>query len=162
MQIDGDVAAMRQMSAYDLEIRFIELFSEPPRSRHREHLIRRIAWRLQSQQEGDLTERARQRAAELAQEAGLRLSAKRKRKPKTPVRHRATRAARDVQLPMPGTILLRQYAGRTLQVLVREQGFEYDGQVYTSLTALTKRITGSHQNGRRFFGLSRKEETFHE
>ncbi len=57
---------------------------------------------------------------------------------------------------MPGTILLRQYAGRTVQVQVREQGFEYDGQIYTSLTAVAKQITGRHWNGFHFFGLAKK------
>ncbi len=57
---------------------------------------------------------------------------------------------------MPGTILVRQYAGQTLQVMVLEQGFEYDGQLYKSLTAVAKRITGKHWNGFHFFGLSKK------
>ena len=57
---------------------------------------------------------------------------------------------------MPGTILVRQYAGQTLQVTVLEQGFEYDGRIYKSLTAVAKRITGKHWNGFHFFGLNRK------
>ena len=63
-------------------------------------------------------------------------------------------AAPDKRLPMPGTILVRQYAGQTLQVQVLERGFEYDGQNYKSLTAVTKRITGRHWNGYHFFGLN--------
>ena len=153
---DCQVAAMRQMSGGELQVRFKELFGEPSRSRHKEHLVRRIAWRLQAQREGDLTERTRHRAAELARDADLRLGAPRRTKTKAVVPAPARLAAPDKRLPMPGTILVRQYAGQTLQVQVLERGFEYDGQVYKSLTAVAKRITGRHWNGYHFFGLCKK------
>ncbi len=50
---------MRQLTVGQLQARFMDLFGEPSRSRHKEHLVRRIAWRLQALREGDLTERAR-------------------------------------------------------------------------------------------------------
>ncbi len=153
---DREVAAMRQMTVGELRARFVELFGEPPRSRHKEHLVRRIAWGQQARAEGDLTERARRRAAELARDADLRLGAPRKAKAKTVVSAPATLAAPDKRLPMPGTVLVRQYAGQTLQVTVLQQGLEYDGQIYKSLTAVAKRITGKHWNGFHFFGLSKK------
>ena len=81
---DCQVAAMRQMTGGALRTRFRELFGEPSRSRHKKHLIRRIAWRLQAQEEGDLTERARRRAAELAREADLRLGVPRRAKAVVP------------------------------------------------------------------------------
>ena len=151
---DRDVAAMRQMTVGELRARFVELFGEPPRSRHKEHLVRRIAWGRQARAEGDLSERARRRAAELARDTDLRLGGP--RKAKAVVSAPAGLAAPDKRLPMPGTILVRQYADQTLQVMVLEQGFEYDGQIYQSLTAVAKRITGKHWNGFHFFGLNRK------
>jgi len=57
---------------------------------------------------------------------------------------------------MAGTILVRPYRGQMLQVKVLEEGFEYDGRIFDSLTAVTKRITGKHWNGYHFFGLIRK------
>jgi hypothetical protein len=63
---------------------------------------------------------------------------------------------RDNRLPRPGTILTRRYKGRTLQVEVLEQGLAYDGQVYRSLSAVAKAITGSHCSGHFFFGLTQK------
>jgi hypothetical protein len=151
---DRDVAAMRQMTVGELRARFVELFGEPPRSRHKEHLVRRIAWGQQARAEGDLSERARRRAAELARDADLRLGAP--RKAKAVVSTPSGLGAPDKRLPMPGTILVRQYVGQTLQVMVLEQGFEYDGQIYQSLTAVARRITGKHWNGFHFFGLSNK------
>jgi hypothetical protein len=57
----------------------------------------------------------------------------------------------DRRLPPPGTILTRTYKGARLQVRVLPAGFEYDGQVYKSLSAVAKAITGSHCNGFLFF-----------
>ncbi len=147
---------MRQLTVGELRNQFIEVFGEPPRTRHKEHLVRRIAWRLQAQQEGDLSERARHRAAELAREADLRLCPPRKAKAKAVVPTPTHHSAPDKRLPMPGTILVRHYADQTLQVQVLEQGFEYDSQIYKSLTAVAKRITGKHWNGYHFFGLNKQ------
>jgi len=61
--------------------------------------------------------------------------------------------AADERLPMPGAMLARKFKGRTYQVTVLPVGFEMDGQVYKSLTAVAYAITGSHWNGYLFFGL---------
>lgn len=60
---------------------------------------------------------------------------------------------RDRRLPLPGTLITKQYKGTTIQVKVLEKGFEYDGKVYKSLTAIAKEITGAHWNGYLFFDL---------
>jgi hypothetical protein len=161
LDIQQEVAMMRQMTGRQLRAKYEELLGEEPRSGHKDHLVRRITWRIQALAEGDLSERASQRAAELARDADLRLGA-----PRTPRRNASERpstaagngsaSARDGRLPMPGTILVRQYLGQTLQVTVLEQGLEYDGRIYKSLTAVAKRITGKHWNGFHFFGLSKK------
>ena len=153
--IECEIGRMRQMALGDLRTRFVELFGEPPRSRHKEHLLRRIAWRLQALAEGDLSQRARRRAAELASDADLRLAPPRE-KSKATLSTAARTTARDERLPMPGTILVRQYHGQTLEVKVFQEGFEYDGRIYKSLTAVAKRITARHWNGYHFFGLVKR------
>jgi hypothetical protein len=90
----------------------------------------------------------------LANDADLRLNPP-KPKPAT-VTPEHTQAAvlrfpPDGRLPPPGTILTRVYKGATLQVKVLPQGFEFEGEVYTSLSAVAKAITGSHCNGYLFF-----------
>lgn len=77
--IEQEIATMRPMTIKQLKERYVELYGEPPRSGHRVHLVRRILWRQQALAEGDLSERASQRAAELANDADLRLSAPRRR-----------------------------------------------------------------------------------
>ncbi len=87
-----ELAALEQLSSRDLRDRYEELFGEPPLSGHRQHLLKRIAWRLQALAEGGLSERARRRADELASDADVRLTApraarakpKEKTKPTTP------------------------------------------------------------------------------
>ena len=53
----------------------------------------------------------------------------------------------------PGARLVREWHGRSHAVTVTEDGFEYAGSSYTSLTKIAKKITGAHWSGPRFFGL---------
>ena len=57
-----------------------------------------------------------------------------------------------------GTHLVREWNGRTYQVEVVDNGYRFDGKTYPSLTAVTKRITGTHWSGPRFFGLTPKRK----
>ena len=103
---------------------------------------------------------ARQRAEELARDAELRLTPPRPAKDAAPVAHEKTPSIRlrvDTRIPPPGTILTRSYKGETLQVQVLEHGFACAGQVYPTLSAVAKAVTGSHCNGYLFFRLPSKE-----
>jgi hypothetical protein len=157
LDIDAEVAALQQMTTGEVRTRYAEVFREEPRSRHKAYLIRKIAWRLQANAEGDLSERARRRAEELADDAEVRT---------TPPRNACVRPADrmpgppakvplpiDLRLPAPGTAITRNYKGRTLEIRILQDGFEYDGQRFKTLSAVAKTITGSHCNGFRFFNL---------
>ncbi|MBX3356691.1 MAG: DUF2924 domain-containing protein, partial [Phycisphaeraceae bacterium] len=134
-------------------------FGEQARSRHRQYLIRRIAWRIQANAEGGLTERALRLADELANDADVRVTPPRPSSGRVSesVRPRPTErdlpAHHDPRLPRPGNAIVRDYKGRRLVVNVLDDGFEWDGVRYPSLSAVAKAITGSHLNGFRFFGL---------
>ncbi len=153
-EIDRNISELKQMTVHELKNYHLELLGETPRSRHKQHLLKRIVWRLQSLAEGDLSERARRRAVELACDADIRVRAPRRRPRAAAIPKLPAAAPRDWRLPMPGTLLVRSYRGETLQIKVLEHGFEYDGQFCASLTAVAKRITGQHWNGYHFFGLS--------
>ena len=152
VDVDREMAALERMTLAELRTRYAELFGEPTHSRHRRSLIRRIGWRLQALAEGDLSERARRRAEELANEADLRLSAPR---PKTRP-HPTPSASGGNGLPAPGTVLTRLYKGRLIEVTVLADGFAYGGQRFATLSAVAKQITGSHWNGFHFFGLTKQ------
>ena len=66
-------------------------------------------------------------------------------------------AAPDPRLPLPGTLITREYRGETIQVKIMPAGFEHEGEVYKSLSAVARAVTGTHWNGYHFFGLEKKE-----
>jgi hypothetical protein len=156
LNVSSEVAAMQRMTMHELRARYAEAFGEATQANNRSWLVKRLAWRLQALAEGDLSERARRRAEELACDADLRLNPPRDAAAAATERT-ATEAAplqQDARLPTPGTVLTRKYKGQDLQVQVLRDGFEYDGQVYRSLSAVAKAITGSHCNGFLFFRLT--------
>jgi len=154
-----EIENLRRASLTGLREKFREVFQEETSSRHREHLFRRIAWRLQALAEGDLTERAMKRANEIAQDADLRkvapadfFSLEGKPIQTTPGDH--DRRQQDRRLPLPGAMLRRKWKGRTILVEVLAKGFRYENQQYTSLSAVALAITGTRWNGLAFFGLT--------
>jgi hypothetical protein len=156
-----ELAALDRMSVDELREKHRLVFGEENRSRHKDYLRKRIAWRLQSLAEGGLSERARKRAEELANDADLRIrmpaapQVTPDAEPRTEVLQFVEN--RDTRLPMPGTVLSRRYRGQDVRVTVLNDGFEFEGEVFRSLTAIAKAVTGSHWNGMLFFGLTKKE-----
>lgn len=132
--------------------RYTELFGKPPRVRNAAWLRRQVAWRMQANAFGGLSERARQRLEELAATIDLPIVAV--APPPKPLRVVAPRA--ESGMPAVGTVLTREYRGQTLQVEVRTDGVEWNGTVYSSLSAAAKAITGSAWNGKLFFGLTER------
>jgi len=155
MNVGKDIAALKNMTVAELRTRYAGAFGEETRSRHKEFLVKRIAWRMQSLAEGDLSERARARAAELARDADIRTSAPKAPATADPDRTRVAelRVSPDTRVPMPGTQITRTYKGRTVDVMVLPNGFEFEGEVYRSLTAIAKAVTGTHWNGYHFFNM---------
>ena len=67
----------------------------------------------------------------------------------------AGKGERDPRLPAPGSVITREYKGKTLEVKVLDQGFEYEGTQFPSLTALALKITGAKAiGGPAFFKLT--------
>lgn len=159
LNIANEVAALERLTPRELRERYARLFGEPARSGNKQWLVKRIAWRLQASAEGDLSERARRRALELANDADLRIKTPRAPRPGAgaPERMKTARAALTPgnRLPLPGSVLAREYKGRTVVVTVQADGFVYDGRRYPSLTAVAKAVTGTHWNGYHFFGLKK-------
>jgi hypothetical protein len=155
--VAAELRALGRMTAVELRLKYKEIFGEESRSSNRDFLRKRLAWRIQSLAEGGLTERALRRAQELANDADIRIRAPRGESFPSPPAAGDTVVSRipmspDRRLPLPGTVLTRRYRGETIQVVVLDDGkFEYDGQVFRSLTAVAQAVTGTHWNGYHFF-----------
>jgi hypothetical protein len=154
-----EIEKLRRATLGELREKHRELFQEDSRSRNREHVFRRLAWRLQALAEGDLTERARNRAREIARDADLRIIAPRDFFTVAGQPVRITRSGRtcgepDSRLPLPGVLLSRRWKEQNVLVEVLEDGFRYHNRHYRSLSAIAREVTGTSWNGLAFFGVT--------
>ena len=142
------------MTVGQLRQKYQEVFGEESRSNHKQFLFRRIAWRIQALAEGGLSERARRRALEIANDADLRIRAPKPvtLDPRLSVSRKV--GALDPRLPPPGTYLERDYKGRRVIVKILASGFEFEGEIYRSLSAIANEVTGTKWNGFLFFNLT--------
>ena len=155
-----EIESLHRASVSALRGKYREVFQEETGCRHREHLFRRIAWRLQALAEGDLSQRARDRAREIARDADLRMIAPPdffsvSGETVTTTTGDRNRRQQDSRLPLPGTLLTRRWKRKTLLVEVLKDGFRYEGRHYSSLSAIATAVTGTRWNGLAFFGLTR-------
>lgn len=153
--ITKQIHDLQRMSVGELRLKYREVYGEDTRSGNKDWLWKRIAWRIQELSYGSLSERAKRRASEIADEADLRM-----RVPKNAfdaaMKGMVTvtgRLPRDKRIPMPGTAINRVYKGEMHTVTVLDKGFEYDSKMYKTLSAVARAITGSHWNGFKFFDL---------
>lgn len=157
MNLRDELQRLNALALGDLQREFERVTGEPARSNNRVFLVKRLAWRLQAQAEGGLSERVRAKALAMARDQDLRV------RPRADVHAAfadlpaATPKGRDSVLAV-GTTLTRMYRGRRLVVNVTADGFEFEGERYTSLTAIAKVVTGSDWNGRLFFGVTQRSK----
>jgi len=124
-----------------------------------EQARRRIAWHLQAEREGGLPESARQHALGLARQSGMRLRGRSGTQSNTPVAHATVTGIdsdHDSRVPLPGSVIVKEHRGRSIRVYVLDNGFEWDGRRFPSLSAIAKEITGTKWNGFAFFGLQKE------
>ena len=161
------MSELERMTVTELRRKYAEVFGEETRSFHKAYLVRRIVWRAQANADGNLAERARrlrEMALAIADDADLRTRAPGPARPPGPALLEAQSpasatvtlpSASDSRLPMPGALLTREYRGRTIRVRVLPKGFDFEGTIYRSLSAIAKEVTGAHWNGYLFFGLEK-------
>lgn len=154
----AQIDALRALDDDGVRRRFESEFEVPAAGRSAMRMRRRLAWRMQAEAEGGLSEEALDRLAALAPAPRVALG----------VRPTASGGAtsppggmgggstapqreRDPRLPPPGTVLRRTHKGVEHEVLVGVDAFEWRGQRYGSLTAVANAITGSRWNGFGFF-----------
>jgi Protein of unknown function (DUF2924) len=134
----AQIGALKSMDAKDLKARWRELFDTEPPPYNRRFLESRLAYRIQELAYGGLKPETVERLAALAEQVG----------------GKGTRRARTAQeRPISGTRLIREWQGAEHSITVRDDGYEYQGRPYKSLSAVARLITGTRWNGWTFFGL---------
>jgi len=126
-----DLSAMRQD--------WRRLYRAEPLRLSRDLMMRVLAYRIQEIAFGGLSKTTLRRLAALAAEfeSDGRIAAQAQPRIK------------------PGARLIREWHGRTHAVVVTEDGFEFEGKLYRSLTSIAREITGAGWSGPRFFGLAK-------
>ncbi|MCP4004050.1 MAG: DUF2924 domain-containing protein [bacterium] len=155
-----EINRLRQMTVAELREEWFRLYGEPTRSRNRTYLWRRLAWRVQEMAHGGLDGAVRAKIDDLAIDDFVRARTPVARLTTisgTPGAERRPEPRRDPRLPTPGTVLTRSYHGGEIRVVVRDDGFEWNDQMYGSLSAVARAVTGSKWNGRLFFGLTQRK-----
>jgi Protein of unknown function (DUF2924) len=134
------IAGLNELTAQQLRDEWRRLHGGQPPRLSRDLLIRTIAYRMQEVAYGGLSKAIQRKLAALGKELKLK---------------GGVVVTPDLSL-RPGARLVREWRGRTHTVIVTENGFEYAGEVFLSLTKIAHAITGAHWSGPRFFGLLRK------
>ena len=160
------VAAIEQLQTLNviaLQKKYQQIFGDASKSSNKQYLFRRIAWRLQANAEGGLSERACHRAVQIADEADLRTRAPRGfLSAQVPASATSTtdpsQLQRDARLPASGSLLTRRLNDRQIVVKVLAEGFEFESRHYRSLSAIAREVTGTRWNGLLFFGLTERRD----
>ncbi len=135
--------ALADMNYDSLRAEWRRLYRAPPPKRvSRDLLMLGVAWKVQERAYGGLGATTKRRLAELA---------------KTMEQDGDVTRSRVARLK-PGAKLIREWRGETHTVIVLEDGFEWRGERWRSLSVIAREITDAHWSGPRFFGLNGKAE----
>ncbi len=139
-QLDVDIAALQGAATHDLRIAWRRLCrGEPPRCMTRELMIHAIAYRMQERVHGGLAPVTKRKLHSLVAE----------------IEAKGIEAFDPGIVLKPGARLVREWAGHVHTVTVLEDGFDYEGDCYRSLSKIATQITGAHWSGPRFFGITK-------
>ena len=161
IDVPKEMAALARMTIHELRAKYRELYGFPSMVAHKTYLRKRIIWKLQSIAENlELSKEDWVLANVLSRKAPVRMRPKRKVEqgdgmPETTTNGSPviseTRNQRDPRIPPPGTILRRFCNGQVHEVTVLPDGFDYQGEIFKSLSTLAKRISKTKWNGFDFF-----------
>lgn len=143
-ELDAEIGRLPNLGIAELRTRWKALFGRPaPKSFRRNLLIRGVAYQMQVQVYGGLSDKTKRRLREIAEA----------------VRNGDPDAVLPGPQIKPGTRIVRLWQDKTHNVLVLADGYQWDGKTYKSLSAIAKAITGTNWNGYTFFGVKRRPMT---
>lgn len=150
----SQIMELKEKPLGDLKTKYGELFpGQKASSNNKIFLWRKIAYRLQELEHGGISAETQSKIQQLIQQYDP-INNKALRPDSTPTKQpKKSSLSRDKRLPIPGTVITKEYKGISLQIKVLDSGFEYNNKIYKSLTAIAKEVTGAHWNGYLFFNL---------
>ena len=138
------LAMLQSMDIGQLREKWLDLFGAAPPDYKRQFLIKRLAWRIQELFYGGLSESSKDRLRQVAQDD-----------PVASVTRNIPQERKQESSLLPGTRFVRIWNGARHEVSVQEDGFEYRGRIFASLSAVAREITGTRWNGKIFFGMKK-------
>ena len=143
--IEDEIASLTDLGTSELRVLWRRLYyTEPPAGLSRDLQIRAIAYKMQERVHGTLAQ-----------------STKRKLRTLTKQLDGEGNGPFDPGIMLkPGAKLVREWRDRSHTVIVLEDGFDYEGRRYPSLSRIAREITGAHWSGPRFFGLKQAARPF--
>ena len=155
LNLDNLEKLLAALPAHELRERFAVCYGHAPTTRNRAHLIKKLLWAAQRDAFGDVSEVARKKALVIADDRDVKGRFPNVQRP--PENKEDARSVSIAYQPepelLPGTVLHRNYKGADIRLLVLEDGFEWDGRHFKSLSAAARAITGTRWNGKLFFRL---------
>ncbi len=149
----SQIMELKEKTLSELETKYEDLFpSQKVPSNNKVFLWRKIAYRLQELESGGISVETQSKIKELIQKydpINNLLLRPNNIRPLT----NGVAQLKDRRLPIPGSIITKNYKGKKIEVKVLENGFEYNGNIYKSLSNVACAITGQHWNGYMFFRM---------
>ena len=148
------INTLKEMPVRELRAEWEKVFGEPTKQGHRVYLWKRLARKLQEDQLPKLTPEEEAKVTEY--QAMLQQMPPDQWFPgKQRGKAKGTKVAKGQRVPPPGSVITRDYKSHQIAVTVLDEGFEYDGQVFRSLSAIARQVTGTSWNGYTFFHLDK-------
>jgi len=144
------IEALKESPLKDLQGAYIQHFPDKKVTpNNRTYLWRRVAYKMQELEYGELPAKAKTKLKALMDAYDPVNNAVLKPQ----VAASGFLSKRDRRLPLPGTIITKNYKSTKIQVKTLDRGFEYNGKIYKSLTSIAKEVTGAHWSGFLFFNI---------
>jgi len=149
-----EIMELKDKSLLELKAIYKEVYgAETAPSSNKVYLWRKIAYKLQEVEHGGISAQAQSKIEEFIQKYDPVNNKALRPGDDSDDKGKKSKLSRDKRLPIPGTIITKEYKGASLEVKILERGFEYNNKLYRSLTAIAKEVTSAHWNGYLFFGL---------
>lgn len=144
--IEKIIEELKSLSRNQLIQKWQELFElTPSPTVRREFLIKHLAWEIQVQSQGGYSTQTKKKLEMLAKDLEQNKD----------IKAESIKLKSNVLTIKAGTKLIREYQGKNHEVLVLENGFQYNKRAYKSLSAIANEITNTRWNGKVFFGLKK-------